>query len=91
MVDLGDRVKDKISGLKGVVVARCEWLYGCTRLTIQPEDVKNGKPVDTYCLDEPQLEIIKKKVIDQSEYTNGKSKNNRTHGGRDDSIAMRRN
>lgn len=37
MVELGDRVKDKISGLKGIAVGISNYLYGCRRISIQPE------------------------------------------------------
>ena len=63
MVKLGDRVKDKISGLKGIVVARTEWLYGCVRVTIQPEEVKEGKPAEMATVDEPQLMVVKRGVV----------------------------
>lgn len=33
---MGKLVRDKISGLEGIVVARTEWLYGCIRLNVQP-------------------------------------------------------
>jgi hypothetical protein len=63
MISLGDKVKDKITGLKGIVVAITNWLHGCTRITIQPEGLKDGKPYDTYTFDEPQAELIKEQVI----------------------------
>ena len=55
---IGDTVEDTITGLKGVVIARTEWLHGCVRMVIQPRELKDGKPVDTACVDEPQLKII---------------------------------
>lgn len=62
-VELGDRVKDKITGLSGVAIGATDWLYGCRRITVQPETEKDGKPVDTFCVDEPQLRITKKAVV----------------------------
>jgi hypothetical protein len=62
-IELGDRVKDKISGLKGIAVAITQWLYGCRRVTIQPEELKDGKPVDNFTADEPQLDVVKKGVL----------------------------
>jgi hypothetical protein len=52
----GEFVKDKISGLEGVVVAVTVWYNGCIRYAVQPRDVKDGKPVDAWSLDEEQLE-----------------------------------
>ena len=61
-VELGDRVRDRITGLEGIAVARTSWLYGCERITIQPERLKDGKPLDTYTVDEPQIEVLKEGV-----------------------------
>lgn len=41
MVNLGDKVRDTISGFKGVVVSKHHYLQGSTRVTVQPE-VKEG-------------------------------------------------
>ena len=45
--------------MKGIVIGVTEWLYGCRRLTIQPEEAKDGKPADAFTVDEPQAKIIK--------------------------------
>jgi hypothetical protein len=64
-VNLGDRVKDRISGLQGIAIARTEWLYGCVRVTIQPEKLdKDGKQRDNVTVDEPQCEVLKVGVIE---------------------------
>lgn len=57
-IALGDKVRDTLSGLEGTVVARTEWLYGCVRITIQPEGNKDGKAYETYTVDEPQLTVM---------------------------------
>ena len=62
-VELGDRVKDRITGMTGIVYGISNWLYGCRRITVQPEKEKDGKPADTFCVDEPQLRITKKAAI----------------------------
>jgi hypothetical protein len=59
----GDRVKDKISGTKGIVVARTEWLYGCVRVSIQPEETKDGKPAESFVIDEAQCEVVKRNAV----------------------------
>lgn len=58
-VELGDTVQDNISGLKGIAVAIVVWLHGCKRVIVQPQELKDGKPVETSSFDEPQLTIIK--------------------------------
>ena len=62
-IELGDRVKDRISGLKGIVTGVTYFLYGCTRMTLQPEEAKDGKPADGFWVDEPQLELVKKGIV----------------------------
>jgi len=57
-VQLGDRVKDKISGLKGIVIGVTEWPYGCRRITVQPEEAKDGRPADAFTVDDPQCDVV---------------------------------
>ena len=59
-INLGDVVKDTLTGLKGTVIGRTEWLYGCVRVIIQPTGVKDGKTADVTTVDEPQCVVIKK-------------------------------
>jgi hypothetical protein len=62
-VNLGDRVRDRITKLTGIVVGITYYLYGCTRVAIQPEEGKDGKPAEWIRLDEPQVELIDAEVI----------------------------
>lgn len=39
MVQLGDRVRDKVTGFEGVVVSRTEWLHGADFVQVQPPTV----------------------------------------------------
>ena len=32
-IELGQKVRDRITGCTGVVVCRSEWLHGCVRIT----------------------------------------------------------
>lgn len=57
-IQLGDEVKDVVTGLAGIAVARTEWLNGCSRITVQPQEIKDGKPADLQTIDEPQLVIL---------------------------------
>lgn len=62
-VQLGDRVKDKVSGLTGIATSVTIWLHGCVRVGVQPEGrTKDGKPRESFHFDEPQLEVMKKGV-----------------------------
>ena len=62
MINLGDKVKDTISGFIGIAIAKHSYLYGCTRISVQPP-VKEGKLAESEAFDEPQLFIISKTVI----------------------------
>lgn len=63
VIQLGDRVKDTISGISGIVIGKTDWLYGCRRIQIQPEESKDGKPADSFSVDEPQCKLVKAGVI----------------------------
>lgn len=61
-VKLGDKVKDVVSGLKGVAVARHIYLQGCNRITVQPP--AKGSMLPGECtFDEPQLLILKEQKV----------------------------
>jgi len=57
--NLGEELRDKITGYQGVVSARTEWLYGCRRYTVQSREMKDGKPVDSLTCDEMAMERVK--------------------------------
>lgn len=59
-VQLGDRVRDKLSGFQGIVIGITYWLHNCIRIGVSPEEMKDGKPVESQWFDEPQLGIIEK-------------------------------
>jgi hypothetical protein len=61
MIELGDKVKDRFTKLEGTAVARCTYIFGCTQIQVQPYELKDGAPIDTIWVDEPQLDVIKKK------------------------------
>jgi hypothetical protein len=67
-VRLGDRVRDEISGLEGIASARYEYLYGCVRVCVRPEKLKDGKPVESTVFDEAQLRVVKAGVVAPSHF-----------------------
>jgi len=58
-IKLGQKVKDKITGMEGVAIGRTEWMHGCIRIVVQPTALKDGVPQDAQTFDEPQLDIVK--------------------------------
>lgn len=72
MIQLGDKVRDTITGFKGTAVARTMWLHGCARIVIQPEGVdKDGKVFENQSFDEPQLIVLKSTKIKTKHDTGG--------------------
>ena len=65
---LGDKAKDKISGMTGIITPRAEHLYGCARYWLSPQETKDGKPVDGYWFDEDGIDILEVGVIERREY-----------------------
>jgi len=63
MIELGDKVKDRITGLVGIATGVTKWLYGCTRFAIQPQEIKDGKPAELWWVDEPQVEVLEAGVV----------------------------
>ncbi len=61
MIRLGDKVKDSITGLTGIAVARSTYLNGCDHIAIQGM-AKDGKVPDMVWFDEPQIVLVKAKV-----------------------------
>ena len=57
-IKLGQKIRDSITGLEGMAVARTVYMYGCTRITMQLFDVKDGKPAEWVSFDEPQLTVL---------------------------------
>ncbi len=62
-IELGDTVKCKYTGFKGVVVARTDFINGCVQFCIAPKVGKDNKMGDEMGIDEDSLTIIKKRVI----------------------------
>jgi hypothetical protein len=54
----GATVRDRVTGLEGVVTAVTTWIGGCVRMTVQPKDLKDGVPVDPTWIDSQDAEII---------------------------------
>ncbi len=68
--ELGEKVKDKITKFKGVIMARIEYLTGCNQYGISPEELtKEGKRPDWEYIDENRLERIPGKIILKNQQT----------------------
>ena len=71
-IQLGDTVKDTITGITGIAVARINWIAGCDRIIVQPKAIKKGSELpDSFTLDEPLLKIIKRATRKKKKDNNG--------------------
>ena len=57
-IELGAKVKDKITGCEGIVVGRSQWFSGCNTYQVRPIELKDGVRQDNIGLDEPEIEVI---------------------------------
>ena len=60
MVELGDRVEDKITGFQGIVTGVAEYISGCRQCAVTPEVTKDNKRDDGCWLDDDRLKILQK-------------------------------
>lgn len=74
-IQLGDKVKDKVTGFVGIAVAETKFLNGCRRFGVQSDRLKDGLPTDASWFDEPQLTIVKSGVVESA------SQEQRENGG----------
>lgn len=62
--NLGDEVKDEITGFKGIVICRSQWINNCNTYSVQSKSLKDGIPQKSQYFDEPQLELLKAKQVE---------------------------
>ena len=53
--ELGEVVKDNVTGFEGVVLARTEYFTGCNHYGLSSQTLKDGKPLEWEWLDETRL------------------------------------
>ena len=71
-MNLGDKVKDRVTGFTGIVTGRTTFLHGCVRICITSDKLpKDGKPLDPIWIDEPQAVLVKAGVLAEGDHTNG--------------------
>lgn len=82
-IELGMKVRDRISGIEGIATARTEFINGCVRISVQPKVDKktNTLPAEVW-FDDKQLEITGKGVKIQSKQTGGPTSSQVPRGAR---------
>jgi hypothetical protein len=53
---LGKAARDKVTGFDGIIVGKCDYLFGCTQLGIAPQS-KDGKLESTQWFDDGRVEV----------------------------------
>jgi hypothetical protein len=87
---LGDLVKDKVSGFKGIATSRTEFLNGCVRFGVNASKLdKDGKIFQTEVFDEEQLEVVKVSVYERPGFLIASSKDSKKTGG-NQSVSLSR-
>lgn len=66
---LGDEVRNKITGFTGIVTSHAKHLAGCDRLWVEPRVDANGKSMDGHWLDIDLAEIVRPNVIEPIVYS----------------------
>ena len=71
-IKLGDNVKCKHTGFKGVVVAKTEFINGCIQFSIVAKVNKENKYPEDVGIDEESLELVSRpKKATKKKTTNG--------------------
>ena len=69
--EMGVEVESRVAGIKGIITARSENLYGCNRYYIQPKIGKDGKVPDSWWVDEDDVKVIGEGVTAKKKDTGG--------------------
>lgn len=62
-INLGDLVKDKITGFTGIVTGINTYYASTRRIVVSSRDLENGKPIGEVPFDEVTLEILEEGFI----------------------------
>lgn len=62
-IELGDKVKDQVSGIEGIVIGMTKWLAQCDRAVVQATGAHEGRPYDGFSVDVTQLQVLEKGVM----------------------------
>jgi len=74
--ELGEVLKDRITGFKGVAMARTQYFTECDHYGLCPQKLENGKPSDWEWFDDTRLDRVtgSKKIVlgDRKKPSSGK-------------------
>jgi hypothetical protein len=59
MIELGQEVKDKVTGFTGIAISKVIYLNGCVQFCVKPRKTKkDGDMPDGHYIDVEQLEVV---------------------------------
>jgi hypothetical protein len=71
-IQLGIKVKDRITGFMGIAIGRTVWLSGCVRVGVQNQKLnKDGQVLEAVWIDEQQLEVVGQKKFSERKPSGG--------------------
>lgn len=63
-IELGDKVRDVVTGFEGIAIGEHQWLTGCRSISVQPGKIsEDGKLSEATGFDEHRLQIIQKSAV----------------------------
>lgn len=71
MIELGMKVKDKVTGFTGIATSKVEYLNGCVQFCVKATVGKDGKYPDGQYIDIEQLEAVGKGITIKKKDTGG--------------------
>lgn len=71
-MSLGAHVEEKVTGFRGVVMGRVEYLTGCAQVLVQPKAKEDGSWVEPRWFDETRVDPTGEPAIEISGAQNAK-------------------
>ena len=69
-VQLGDLVRDWVTGYEGTATARVEYINGCIQYCIEPNDLQKGEPFPGF-ESAPYIDAARLQVVEAHHYERG--------------------
>lgn len=63
-VTIGQTVKDRITEVEGIAIARCDYISGCRQILVQPKGLIDGKKQEAEWFDVQRLELVGNEVLE---------------------------
>ena len=70
-INIGDRVKDKVTNFVGIVTGRAIYMNGCVRCRVEAPVKKDGALIEGEWIDEGQLVFVKSVFTETGENVTG--------------------